>query len=169
MNKQIIFQELEEQHLVLLALFVSLHPLALTIIEDNCSGCSVSARWSYTSSRRGTQLPAHFIPSGVLWASILASEFSTCLQDCCWRSFRQGTWDWIPLLLSVMLHKAKRKWNVERQWHGANRKLIFFKDTSRAIPLSWSLCPAFFCGRCELKSSLCHHAMAQSTCVCLLE
>lgn len=40
MNKHIIFQELAEQHLVLITLFVSLHPLALTIIEDNCSGHS---------------------------------------------------------------------------------------------------------------------------------
>lgn len=40
MNKHIIFQELAEQHLVLVTLFVSLHPLALTIIEDNCSGHS---------------------------------------------------------------------------------------------------------------------------------
>lgn len=40
MNKHIIFQELAEQHLVLVTIFVSLHPLALTIIEDNCSGHS---------------------------------------------------------------------------------------------------------------------------------
>lgn len=40
MNKLIIFQELAEQHLVLVTIFVSLHPLALTIIEDNCSGHS---------------------------------------------------------------------------------------------------------------------------------
>lgn len=40
MNKHIIFQELAEQRLVLITLFVSLHLLALTIIEDNCSGYS---------------------------------------------------------------------------------------------------------------------------------
>lgn len=40
MDKHIIFQELAEQHLVLVTLFVSLHPLAFTIIEDNCSGHS---------------------------------------------------------------------------------------------------------------------------------
>lgn len=37
MNKHILFQELAEHHLVLVTIFVSLHPLALKIIEDNCS------------------------------------------------------------------------------------------------------------------------------------
>lgn len=85
MNKHTIFQELAEQHLVLVTLFVSLHRLALTIIEDNCSGHSAQhlqdevIHLRIKVSRHGTQLPAHFLLSGMLWTSALASELSTCL------------------------------------------------------------------------------------------